>query len=125
MIQKLKINITHDKNIRIMAWVNGITVPITSAIDLDLTVDNVVEIKQDPSVKNDFFYIDSVYLGNLNITNLLHFCGICQVVDLDGNKIANFIPDIGSTDKVIITVNRDFYFNVVQHIDLVKIQEPL
>jgi hypothetical protein len=125
MIQKLKINITHDKNIRILAWVNGITVPITSAIDLDLTVDNVVEIKQDPSVKNDFFYIDSVYLGNLNITNLLHFCGICQVVDLDGNKIANFIPDIGSTDKVIITVNRDFYFNVVQHIDLVKIQEPL
>jgi hypothetical protein len=119
MIQQLKINIRAANDVRVMAWVNHVPVSFDSVINLDLEIDNVVELRQETPKDNAFFYIDSVCLGNLDITELLHHYGICQVLDINRNKIANFVSDIGSTDHVIITVNRNFYSKIVQHMDIV------
>jgi hypothetical protein len=121
MIQQLKINISAADNVKVMAWVNRLPVSVDTAINLDLNIDNVVELRQESSEGNAFFNIDSVCLGNLNITELLHQCGICQIQDSTGNKIADFVHDIGAPDHVIININRNFYSKIVQYIDVVSV----
>jgi hypothetical protein len=119
MIQRLKINISAANNVNILMWLNQVPTSIDSVMNLDLDIDNVIEIRQATSKNNMFFYIDSVCLGGLDITQLLHHQGICRVLDPGGNKIADFIPDIGPTDQVVIRLNRDFYYTVEQFINIV------
>lgn len=121
MIQQLKINISAADDVKVMAWVNRLPVSIDAAINLDFSIDNVVEIRQESSEGNAFFNINSVCLGNLNITELLHHCGICRIQDSTGNKIADFVHDIGTPDHVIISISRDIYCTIVQHIDVISV----
>ncbi len=121
MIQQLKINIRPAADIRVLAWVNQVSVSIDAVINLDLDNDNVIELRQEISNNNVFFYIDSVWLGKLDITKLLHHCGICRIQDTNGNKLADFVPEVGSLDQVIISLKRDFYSKIVQHIDVVSV----
>jgi hypothetical protein len=102
-------------------WLNQVPMSIDSVMNLDLDIDNAIEIRQDTSKNNMFFYIDSVCLGRLDITELLHHQGICQILDPAGNKIADFIPDIGPTDQVVIRINRNFYYTVEQFINVVSV----
>ena len=119
MIQRLKINISAANDVNILVWLNQVPTSVNSVMNLDLGIDNIIEIRQDTSENNMFFYIDSVCLGGLDITELLHHQGICQISDPSGNKIADFIPDIGPTDRVVIRINRDFYYTVEQFINIV------
>jgi hypothetical protein len=121
MIQQLKINISNADCVKILAWLNHQPMSIEKVIDIDLSIDNVVEIRQESSEGNAFFNIDSVCLGNLNITELLHHCGICRIQDSTGNKIADFVPNIGAPDHVIININRDIYRIIVQYINVVSV----
>jgi hypothetical protein len=121
MIQQFKINISSVDCVKILAWLNHQPISIEQVIDIDLSIDNVVEIQQESSDGNTFFNIDSICLGNLNITELLHQCGICQIRDSTGNKIADFVHDIGAPDRVIININRNFYSKIVQYIDVVSV----
>ena len=121
MIQQLKINISAANDVNILMWLNQIPASIDSVLNLNFDIDNVIEIRQDTSENNMFFYINSVCLGRLDITELLHHQGICQILDSDGNKIANFIPDIGPSDRVVIRINRDFYYTVEQFINVVSL----
>lgn len=121
MIQQLKINISSAADIRVLAWANQVSVSIDAAINLDLDIDNIIELRQEIPNNNVFFYIDSVWLGKLDITNLLHHCGICRIQDTNGNKLADFVPEVGSLDQVIISIKRDFYSKIVQHIDIVSV----
>jgi hypothetical protein len=121
MIQQFKINISNADCVKILAWLNHQPILIEQVIDIDLSIDNVVEMRQESSEGNAFFNIDSVCLGNLNITELLHHCGICRIQDSTGNKIADFVHNIGSPDHVIININRNFYSNIVQHMDIVSV----
>jgi hypothetical protein len=52
---------------------------------------------------------------------MLHHCGTCQVLDINKNKIADFVPDIGPSDRVVIRINRDFYYTVEQFINVVSL----
>jgi hypothetical protein len=121
MTQQLTININNPNHVEILAWLNLRPISIEQVIDLDLSIDNVVEIQHESSEGNVFFNIDSVCLGNLNITELLHHCGICRIQDSTGNKIADFVHNIGTPDHVIININRNFYSKIVQHIDVVSV----
>jgi hypothetical protein len=121
MIQQLKINISAAADVKVLAWANHVPVSIDAVINLDLDTDNIVELRQETLKDNTFFYIDSVWLGKLDITNLLHYYGICQVLDINRNKIANFVHDIGSADQVIISISRDIYCTIVQHIDVISV----
>lgn len=121
MIQQLKINISTTDNIKVLAWVNQVPVSLDSVINLDLDTDNIVELRQETLKDNAFFYIDSVWLGKLNITELLHHCGICQIQDASGNKLADFVPNIGAADQVVIIISRNIYSTIVQHIDVVSV----
>ena len=121
MIQQFKINISNADCVKILAWLNHQPMSIEQVIDIDLSIDNVVEIQQESSEGNAFFNIDSVCLGNLNITELLHQCGICRIQDSTGNKIADFVHNIGAPDHVIININRDIYRIIVQYINVVSV----
>jgi hypothetical protein len=121
MIQQFKINISNADCVKILAWLNHQPMSIEKVIDIDLSIDNVVEIRQESSDGNAFFNIDSVCLGNLNITELLHQFGICRIQDSTGNKIADFVHNIGAPDRVIININRNFYSKIVQYIDVVSV----
>ena len=121
MIQQLKINISSTDDIKVLAWVNQVPVSLDAAINLDLDIDNIIELRQEIPKNNVFFYIDSVWLRKLDITELLHHCGICRIQDTNGNKLADFVPEVGSTDQVIISIKRDFYSIIVQHIDVVSV----
>lgn len=121
MIQQFKINTSNANCVKILAWLNLQPISIDQAIDLDLSMDNVVELRQESSEGNTFFNIDSVCLGNLNITEILHHDGICRIQDSSGNKIADFVHNIGAPDRVIISIKRNFYSIIVQHIDLVSV----
>jgi hypothetical protein len=121
MIQQFKINVSNVNHVKILAWLNHRPISIEQVIDLDLSMDNVVELRQESPEGNTFFNIDSVCLGNLNITETLHHGGICQIQDSTGNKIADFVPNIGAPDHVIISIKRDFYSKIVQHIDVVSV----
>jgi hypothetical protein len=121
MIQQFKINIGNADCVKILAWLNHQPISIEQAIDLDLSIDNIIEFRQESSEGNTFFNIDSVCLGNLNITEILHHSGICRIQDSTGNKIADFVHNIGAPDRVIININRHFYSKIVQHIDVVSV----
>ena len=121
MIQQFKINIGNADHVKILAWLNHQPISIDHAIDLDLSIDNVIEFRQESPEGTAFFNIDSVCLGNLNITEILHHGGICRIQDSTGNKIADFVNNIGAPDLVIININRYFYSKIVQHIDVVSV----
>jgi hypothetical protein len=121
MIQQFKINVSNADRVKILAWLNHQPISIDQVIDLDLSMDNVVELRQESPEGNTFFNIDSVCLGNLNITETLHHSGICRIQDSTGNKIADFVHNIGAPDHVIISIKRDFYSKIVQHIDVVSV----
>jgi hypothetical protein len=118
--QRIKFNIKNNSNIKISAWLNQQPISILEEFMLNLDCNNVIELQQDESDRHDFFYIKSVEFGRLNIVDLLHF-GICKVVDPSGNKLADFVEDIGKTDRVIITINQDFYSLVIKHIDRISL----
>jgi hypothetical protein len=119
-MQRLKININNPNHVDVLININQQLGLLSQEFFIDLDVDNIIELQQAVSDKHDFFYIHSVEFGKLNITELLHH-GICQVVDFNGNKLADFVKDIGKTDRVIITVNQDFYSLVIKHIDLISL----
>ena len=119
-MQRLKINIDNPTHIDVLININQQPGQISHEFFIDLDVDNVIELQQAQSDRHNFFYIESVEFGKLNITELLHH-GICKIVDLDGNKLADFVRDIGKTDRVIITMNRDFYSLVIKHINIVSL----
>jgi hypothetical protein len=121
MIQQFKINISNVDCVKILAWLNQQPISIDQAFDLDLSMHNVIELRQESPEGNAFFNIDSVCLGNLNITETLHHGGICRIQDSTGNKIADFVHNIGAPDRVIISIKRDFYSKIVQHIDVVSV----
>lgn len=52
---------------------------IDQVIDFEFSMDNVAKLRQESSEGNTFFDIDSVCLGNLNITETLHHGGIRRI----------------------------------------------
>lgn len=58
---------------------NEISKAIDQVIDFEFSMDNVAKLRQESSEGNTFFDIDSVCLGNLNITETLHHGGIRRI----------------------------------------------
>lgn len=118
--QRIKFNIENNNGVEILAWLNQKPIAISEEFTVDLNCNNVIEIQQANSDQHEFFYIKSVEFGRLNVVDLLHF-GICKIVDPNGNKLADFVEDIGKTDKVVININPDFYYVITKHVDRVKL----
>ena len=117
--QSLKFNINNSNNLKISVTVNQKTV--TEEILLDLDIDNTVELKCLDSYGTDFFYIESVEFGRLDITDLLHRENICQTFDSKGTKIADFVKEVGKNDRVVVDIKQNFYSLLVKNINIVKV----
>lgn len=77
-------------------------------------------IEQQANPLEQFFYIQRVVLGKLDVTELLHHFGICQVTSKStGELFGNFIEDIGSNDRVTIKINNNFYSDIVKMLHLI------
>lgn len=81
-----------------------------------------ISLKDHPYQK--FLYIKKVYLGNLDITELLHHDNICSVALKENNEIiGNFLEDLGLPDIMTMQINAQFYSNIFNHLNLVESAE--
>ena len=79
-----------------------------------------ISLKDHPYQK--FLYIKKVYLGNLDITKLLHYDNICSVTLKENNEIiGNFLEDLGLPDVMTIQLDKYFYSTIIKYIDLIEI----
>lgn len=91
------------------------------SVDIPAETDYVLTIEQQANTLEQFFYIRRVVLGNLDVTELLHHFGICQVTSKSTNELfGQFIEDIGSNDRVTIKIDNYFYVNIIKMLHIVK-----
>ena len=105
--------------------INADTVVINNTVEYQVVsepnIDYTVTIEHADCVDN-FFYIKRVKFGLLDITDLLHHNGICSVNSKEtGDKIANFVEDVGSPDRVVIQINQDFYKQIFTYSEIIKV----
>lgn len=95
--------------------------PRGCVIDLDLTKVNKIYLKQSGPDVGKFCIIKKVMLGSLDITELMHYQGVCKVYNRHTSKvIGNFVHDIGNPDLVCITIGPDVYELMVKYARFIR-----
>ena len=111
------VKINHNTSSEIIAVDSLVTYSITLAPDADHHI-NIEHAVPDQA----FFYVQGMRLGRINITELAHHNDTCRVLDrATGNKIANFVQDIGPPDQFQLTIDQEFYKKIFAHSQLIKV----
>jgi|688.fasta_scaffold1449039_2 hypothetical protein len=92
-------------------------------VTLDLSKINKIYLSQLNASDGKFFFINHVYFGSLNITQLMHYDDICVIHNIyTNNKIGHKGP-VGSPDQMCITVGPDFCDLIIRNLRYVSYQQ--